>query len=749
MLHLAGDFKLEFLDEPRSHGVLRSRARSAAAVQLSMEGIHSPQRAPLAKLEQAARMLLDRTRRAFSGDGPDVQGRLETIRALAIAHPDHDTYVTASASLALLQLERGHWASVIDILDSALGEGLPPTDEAFSVYVQCLARSEIGPPSTVLTGCARALKLLAFAEVPSLRARIRRLALDGYRMQGDRIRARRVLDRMRDAGPAEETEALLRLAECDLLHSGGRLEAAEAAARDAWAIARRPGSPGVPHAPGTAAVIRRLAVILLDLQRPDEARRKALEAMEGLDPACPSDRREIARLRSIMARIDLQESEESRAWESLRVAERFFRQTHSHRDRADLLVLWGETAAVRQVETALRREAREGLFEARAIYRRLCAEEGIRRCDLALECLRAPVGNGDRVTARPPRPPRTRRLTQLGFLTCDPAVLLALEPLEALVGTSIPILIHGESGTGKEVLSRALHRAAGVRGPFVAVNCGALPSELQESELFGHVRGAFTGAVADKVGLFEAADGGTLLLDEVGEMTPRAQVKLLRILELGEVRRVGETRTRRVHARVIAATNADLAEQLRTGAFRRDLFFRLCGLKVSLPALRERRGDVPLLATHFARLFGGAEAAPLSIAPEALDRLLVHDWPGNVRELRFTMERAVALSRALGRERIEADCIDPEGLPGDALGPAPVPIVEDLGAAGGLDAYLMNTERRLILKALEENGWNRTHAARSLGGISRTTLIGKMKRLGLFPDGGGEPAAGVEAVPLG
>ncbi len=680
MLHLAGDAKPEFLDEAKSHAAFRSRARGTAAVQLSMEGIHPPQQAPLANLEQGARILLDRTRRAFSGDESDVQGRLETIRALAIASPDHDAYATASASLALLHLERGHWASVIDILDSVRCEGLSPTDEAFGVYVQCLARLEVGSPSAVVTGCARALGLLGFARVPSLRARIRRLALDVYRIQGDRLRARRVLNRMRDAGPAEETEVLVRIAECDLLHAAGRLEAAEAAARDAWAITRRPGNPGPPHVPEAVTVVRRLAAILLDLQRPDEARRKALEAMEGVDPAFPSDRREIARLRGILARIDLEENEESRAWESLRIAERFFRQTHSHRDRADLLVFWGESAAVRQVEAALRREAREGLFEARAIYRRLCAEQEIRRCDLALECLRAPAGNGDRATARPPRPPRTRRLTQLGFLTCDPAVLLALEPLEALVGTSIPILIHGESGTGKEVLSRALHRAAGVRGPFVAVNCGALPSKLQESELFGHVRGAFTGAVADKVGLFEAADGGTLLLDEVGEMTPRAQVKLLRILELGEVRRVGETRTRRVHVRVIAATNADLAEQLRTGAFRRDLFFRLCGLKVALPALRERRGDVPLLATHFARLFGGAETPPLPIAPEALDRLLVHDWPGNVRELRFTMERAVALSRALGRERIEADCIDPEGLPGRG---ARAPARPDRGGPGG------------------------------------------------------------------
>jgi transcriptional regulator with GAF, ATPase, and Fis domain len=263
--------------------------------------------------------------------------------------------------------------------------------------------------------------------------------------------------------------------------------------------------------------------------------------------------------------------------------------------------------------------------------------------------------------------------------------------------------------------------------------------------LFGHVRGAFTGAVADKIGLFEAADGGTLLLDEVGEMTPRAQVKLLRILELGEVRRVGETRTRQVRVRVIAATNADLRAQIDNGGFRRDLFYRLCGLRVDLPPLRRRMGDVPLLAGHFVRLFGNHDGPPPGIAPEAIDRLLQHSWPGNVRELRFAIERAVAMTRAIGRERIEADCVDVEPA-GSALREAAEsePLPEAL-ATMGLEATIENLERRLILRALEQSGWNRTRAARILGNISRTTLIGKMKRLGLFPADCGEEEQRVSA----
>jgi DNA-binding NtrC family response regulator len=747
MIHLPAEPMSEPRDEMRIGTHPRPRAAIALPIQLSMEGIHPPCDAPLADLERRARALLERVRKSVGGDPSLTRSRLETIRALAATHPDGGTHAVAGTAVGLLRLELGDWSAAIEVFGAVRAEGLTPPDEAFAIYVQCLAWLEIGPVSRVLLGCATALRHLGATRLPSLRARIRRLAFDCYMLLGERVRARRVLDRLRDMAPSVETDALVRMTECELLQALGRCEAAEVAARDTFTLMRRPENPGPPHQPSAPTTLRLWATILTDLRRTEDARRRALQGLEELDPVSPADRRETGRLHWILARLELDAGEETRAWESLRCAQLLLREARCHRDLADVRVFWGEIAALRLCEVGERGEAREGLFEARATYSRLGIESSMRRCDLALECLRATMKTTDAAVVRLPRPPQSRRLTGLGFLTCDPAVLLALEPLEALAGTTIPVLIQGESGTGKEVLSRALHRAAGGRGPFVAVNCGALPGELQESELFGHVRGAFTGAVADKLGLFEAADGGTLLLDEVGEMTPRAQVKLLRVLELGEVRRVGETRTRRVHVRVIAATNADLASQLVTGAFRRDLFFRLAGLKVSLPPLRSRLGDVPLLATHFAWLFGASEGIAPPIAPEALDRLLLHDWPGNVRELRFTMERAVALTRALARDRIEADCIDVQEMPARFGPPVPPAAEVDLRVLGGLDTYLMNTERRLILRALEENGWNRTRTARSLGGLSRTTLIGKMKRLGLFD--GREEAPQEKAPPAG
>jgi two-component system NtrC family response regulator len=278
-------------------------------------------------------------------------------------------------------------------------------------------------------------------------------------------------------------------------------------------------------------------------------------------------------------------------------------------------------------------------------------------------------------------------------------------------------------------------------GDFVAVNCGAIPVELHESELFGHTRGAYTGAAQEKPGLFEAAHQGTLFLDEIGEMDPRAQVKLLRVLEAGELRRLGEVRLRHVSVRVIAATNARVDDAVARGRFRRDLLFRLGAVRVRLPPLRDRPGDILPLAHHFLRR---AALPHPPLTPGAQMALLAHPWPGNVRELKFAIERAVALWARSGKAVLGEQFLrvgDREGPAGRAAagegetvteaGEGPAGWPQEVPPGHTLDTYLHEIERRLIARAIAQTGGNRTLAARALGGLSRTTLIGKMKRLGL------------------
>jgi DNA-binding NtrC family response regulator len=289
----------------------------------------------------------------------------------------------------------------------------------------------------------------------------------------------------------------------------------------------------------------------------------------------------------------------------------------------------------------------------------------------------------------------------------------AMRDVTALVArvasSPLPVLVTGESGTGKELVARAIHQASG-RGPFVAVNCAALPDDLLESELFGHERGAFSGAVKEKVGLFEAADRGTLFLDEIGDLPLPLQPKLLRALESGEIRRVGATESRLVDTRVVAATNRDLEEEGRTGRFRDDLFWRLNVLSVRMPALRERPADIALLVEHFA---GGCK-----VSAEAMARLTTDPWPGNVRELRNVLERALTLRSGEGIEVEDLPTgmgrVEPTDLmPNDDREPPP----------------LRDVERSYILKVLERTGGNKSRAAEILG-LDRKTLYRKLEEFG-------------------
>jgi two-component system, NtrC family, response regulator AtoC len=320
-----------------------------------------------------------------------------------------------------------------------------------------------------------------------------------------------------------------------------------------------------------------------------------------------------------------------------------------------------------------------------------------------------------------------------GLIAEAPAMREVLRVVARVAPTDVTVLLTGESGTGKEVIARALHDGSSRHaGPLVALNCSALPAELVESELFGHVRGAFTGADRDRVGRFAAADGGTLFLDEIGDLAPAAQAKLLRVLEERRVTPVGATTPEDVDVRLVAATNRRLEQLVEQGAFREDLFFRLGVVQLELPPLRERRSDIPLLAAHFIAHFAERHDRPARPLSEAARRaLLAWDWPGNVRELRNVVERAVVLA--------DGESIDVADLPpalagaGSPLRPADAAIA-GLPYAEARDRVLHSFERSFLAAALERHGGNVSATARALG-LHRQSLQ-KMLRRHATDDGG-------------
>ncbi|HTL04728.1 MAG TPA: sigma-54 dependent transcriptional regulator, partial [Gemmatimonadales bacterium] len=280
------------------------------------------------------------------------------------------------------------------------------------------------------------------------------------------------------------------------------------------------------------------------------------------------------------------------------------------------------------------------------------------------------------------------------------------------------VLIQGESGTGKEVIARYIHNlSTRADGPFMSINCGALPENLLESELFGHVKGSFTGAVRDKQGLFAAARGGSFFLDEVGEMPPSLQIKLLRVLQEREVIPVGATETIPVDVRIIAATNRDLEEEVRRGHFRSDLFYRLNVIALELPSLRDRRDDLVLLIDHcLQELASDRENAPKALSADALDAVMVYDWPGNVRELQNALEHAVVLSKGT--------LIEPASLPERITRRRREPLVAERSSP---NPSLEVIERAYIMWVLQAEGGNKTRAAEVLG-IDPSTLYRKLSR---------------------
>ena len=304
----------------------------------------------------------------------------------------------------------------------------------------------------------------------------------------------------------------------------------------------------------------------------------------------------------------------------------------------------------------------------------------------------------------------------------SPAIRALTERILKVAGTPARVLITGENGTGKELVARALHKQSPrAHKPFVEVNCAAIPSELIESELFGHMRGSFTGAVSDRAGKFEQADGGTLFLDEVGDMSLAAQAKVLRVLQDGEVTRIGGQKSRTVDVRVIAATNKTLGEEITAGRFREDLYYRLNVVPIDVPPLRSRREDIPMLVEHFMVQLARHEGVMLrDMGDEAIARLSALDWPGNVRELRNTIERLLILSTG---PRIGAADVDRLGgtraVEGSGIG--------GLEAARTFEEFKLAAERAFLLVKLREHDWNVAETARALD-MPRSNLYKKIER---------------------
>lgn len=314
------------------------------------------------------------------------------------------------------------------------------------------------------------------------------------------------------------------------------------------------------------------------------------------------------------------------------------------------------------------------------------------------------------------------RAGRFGEMVGASAKMQALyEAVEMVAETDASVVIEGETGTGKELVARTLHaRSRRREGVFLAVNCGALPETLLDAELFGHVKGAFTGAAADRAGRFEEASGGTLFLDEVAELAPASQVKLLRAVQEGEITRLGESRPRRVDVRIVAATNRDLADLAARGEFREDLFYRLRVVPLRVPPLRERREDIPDLVAHFvARLNDKYGRQVRGFSPEAMDRLTRFDWPGNVRQLEHAVEHAFAVTPA-SEAALPLKSLPPEVA--DIRGPASAPAARRPAAPAD--------ERAAVEDALARAGGNKAQAARLLG-ITRAGLYKKLKRLGI------------------
>ncbi len=507
------------------------------------------------------------------------------------------------------------------------------------------------------------------------------------RAQGDLEEARRSLDvalafALDEAIPRNVVLALEFLADCDM--DEGHLETARVRLEDALIRARDLGE----QSELVVECTRGMALVELAMGNVEVAASFVRESVESALQF--GDRGELARSLLVRSEVFWRADQVDQARADAAEALQLSKATGERYSEARAILI---LAQLDQAAGELTR-GEAGLAAAEALFRDL----GLPPKAIAASSVKAPHPVAVQLVA--------------GFLTSDPRVLRVLASASTLAPQDLSILILGESGTGKELVAQAIHERSGRKGPFVPVNCSAFPGDLIEGELFGHAKGAYTGADRERVGLFEYAHKGTLFLDEIGDMPLKAQARLLRVLENGEVRRLGENASRTVDVRIVAATHRHLMEMVGAGQFRLDLYYRIAGYVVELPPVRERNQDAKLLIDHFLDRFCKVQGKSLTLSPDLRHELSLHSWPGNVREIKMVMQRLVSLttSGTIVRKL-------PFSLDG---GPRPRSLPEVLEAE----------ERKRILEALQTHNWNKAKAAITLG-TNRTTLIGKMKRMGI------------------
>lgn len=496
--------------------------------------------------------------------------------------------------------------------------------------------------------------------------------------------------------------------EGDLLDLKGNLEPALDTYLKAHDLARRIASEGdLP-----CEILRRAAGVCLKMERIGEGRRFADEALRLAEKT--GDAYEHGVCLRILGGLEMGDGLSGSGFEHLQESVRELASLSPWSHELGVTQFQLGKAVLDQTRSGNGVSAAEHLLSARRIYSNIGISPAVRQLDELIfsSIVRRHAGAVGRKTQSRDigRVPKYQlEPEQYGIVTSDERIvgdLASWGPTEARV------LIEGETGVGKELMARALHAMSRRReGPFVAVDCGALSETLADSELFGHVRGAFTGAMRDRPGLIEAANGGTLFLDEIGELSDILQVKLLRVLEEGVLRRVGENAPRRVDVRVISATARDLWAEVEAGRFRRDLYYRLKTVLIRVPSLRERPADIELLLDYYLQVFGETHGVAGNLNEEARDRLLCHGWPGNVRELKNVIEGLVLSSHngdIIGADRIAR-------------------FLGDQTANGDLKGKIADLEREEIERVLKECGGNKTKAARTLG-ISRKTLWQKLRQ---------------------